>query len=332
MAKEKTFLDSLRKDYGDDIMIADSSGPWPSIPTGSLALDISIGIGGIPCGRFTEVYGAEASAKTTLALSIAKQALILGKRVLYVDLENVMDLTRARELLDGYMNENIIFVQPENAEQAFEIIEKGIDDKFGFIVLDSVGAIASTVELEEDDYGKAFVGITPRLLSKFLKKTSYKVRSNGTAVLMINQVRDKVGSYIQSYETPGGHALKHYSSVIILVSKVEDIKQGTDKIGIKVKFIVKKNKVHTPFREAAFPVMFKTGVDYYLDVVQFADFLGVLKGKGTYLEFEGNILALGQQRTAEILRTNEELLDKIVKACYNMARIDYPPRRDFFDS
>lgn len=321
--KTTDFLELLDTEDYTDVLIdrsVNENEKINAISTGALSLDISTGIGGIPVGRFTELYGAESSGKTTLALSIAKQAILSGKRVLYNDPEQGLDLKYASAIIgeDAYDKTKFVLVQPEVLEQALNICEFAIESKsFGLIILDSIAAMIPK-KVKEEDLGDSHVAVLARIFGQFLGRNLYSVRTNDIAFLAINQVRDKFGSFLTTYETPGGHEWKHIASIRIMLSKSGDITLGTDKnkIGIISKFTIKKNKLAPPFKSYDIPIIFGQGVDFYRDLVDFATMLGVLKRKGSYYAFEGEVLDIGVVKTIEIIKSRPEMLDKILELCY----------------
>jgi recombination protein RecA len=239
-------------------------------------------------------------------------------KVLYIDVENQLDLNYARALIAGLDTKRFIIAQPETAEQVFQLTEKAINSgEFSVIVLDSVGALSPEKE-KEDEFTDANVALTPRALSKFFRRDAYAIRQNNVAFLFINQVRDKIGAYIATFETPGGHALKHYTSLRIQLTASEQIKQGDQVVGIQSKFVIKKNKLAPPFRSATFPIMFGKGIDSIRDIVQFGVKLGTIKTRGAYFYFEDENLGQGSLAAMETISKKPDLLDKIVKTCYNI--------------
>lgn len=290
-----------------------------TIPTGSISLDISLGTGGVPLGRFSEIYGAESTGKTTLALSICKNAINLGYRVLYDDVEQALDLDFVKSIVDNYSENSMVIVRPETMEQALGIAESAIKSKeFGLVVLDSIGSLAP-LKVKEDELTDSNVALLSRMLTVFVQRNAYELRYSNTAFLGVNQVRDKIGSYYPTLETPGGHSWKHILSVRIQLSKLSDIEVGDDKIGIMTKFVVKKNKLAPPFRTFSFPIIFGKGVDSLRDLVEFATTIGILEKGGPYYKFRGETLASGLVGTTEYLKQNKDILDNIVNACYNVS-------------
>jgi len=325
----KEFIKELKKEFGDDIIERENK-DLRVIKTSSLALDLSIGVGGIPKTKFTEIFGPEGSGKTTLALELCKNTMNDGENVLFVDVENMLDAPYT-EFIVGYKfgEDNMIItntitdavmvvVQPETGEDSLNIVERGLlSDEFSLIIIDSVGALAPKRE-KEKELEKATVAETPRLLSKFLRRVAFFVRRNDVAVVFINQVRDKIGSYIGGYESPGGHALKHYTSVRIQLGKGKAILQDSDKIGVLTPFTVKKNKVAPPFRSYTFPIIYGKGIDNVRDIVLFAKFLGVVKTRGSHYIFEEDEhIGHGLNNVVESLENDKLTLDRIEKVCYN---------------
>ena len=324
----KDFLDDLQKEYGEDIL--KKRDKLAVISTGSLALDISTGVGGIPKAKFTEIYGPESSGKTTLAFEIFKNCLANGENALFIDAENAIDFSymekvtghKFREnstvLVDDNTDASGAVIQPETGEMSLNIIEKGlISGEFGLIILDSVGAL-SPKEEKEKDLEDSTVALTSRLLSKFFRRMSFFVRKHDIAVVFLNQVRAKIGGYVAGYESPGGYALKHYTSLRIFLGKGQIIKQGKDSIGVLTPFTIKKNKVAQPFGASTFPIISGEGIDYIRDVINFAKFLGVIKLRGShYVISDGEHIGHGMNNVIEFLKENETTLDKIVEMCYN---------------
>lgn len=333
MAKrEENFLDKILDEFGEDIALRKYEDGVPSISTGSLALDISTGIGGLPKGRFTEIYGPEGGGKTTLLLNIAKEAILAGEKVLYIDTENSLDYAYAEEIMGKLMKEdNPVVIQPQSAETSFEIALAGIESGFTCILFDSVAALSPQEELDKG-MDKMQVGLAPRLTAKFLRKVAFEVRKREVAFIYTNQVRANIGSYFGGYTTPAGYALKHYTSVRIYLSKGKDIEDGDNVIGNFVNFVIKKNKVGIPFRQATTNIIYGKGVDYYRDVISFASLLGVIKSRGSYFAFEEETIGNkpGVSNTAQALAKDQKLLDKIVKMCYNItgAKITEPEEKD----
>jgi len=318
--KETSFLDEILDKYGEEVAIRKYKKGIPAISTGSLGIDVSTGIGGIPKGRFTEIYGADGSGKTTLLLNIAKQALLAGERVAFIDTENSLDYAYAHDIIGDFDSDGLIIIQPESAEDSFEIALSAIDHGYGVILFDSVAALSPEKELE-NRMDKAQVALAPRLTSKFLRKVAFKVRQKEVAFVFTNQVRANMGSYVGGWTTPAGYALKHYVSLKIFLQRSDEIKDGEDVIGHFIKFTIKKNKVGKPYRQATTNIIWGKGIDFYRDVLSFGTLLGVIKNRGSYFGFEDETIGNkpGAANTARALGKDKELLDKIVEMCYNVA-------------
>jgi recombination protein RecA len=320
MAK-KSFVESVTEEFGEEVLTA-SSTIRQIIPTSSLAVNVSTGIGGIPKGRFTHIYGPDSAGKTTIGLDIAKNSLLHDGRVLYLDVEQTLDEGLVHNIIGDLRNdENFVVAMPRSAEDAFVLTERAIDSgEFDLIIFDSIGALAPEKELD-DDFGDAHYALVARLMTTFFKRNAFTVRTNDIAFVFLNQVRANIGSFIKTFELPGGHALKHYSSLTISLFKSEkiELKKGDPKtaVGNKVKFSMPKNKVGVPHRAGTFPIVWGDGIHPVRDVIDFATDLGVLSQRGPYKAFEDETLGLGILKTIEILEEDKELLDKIVESCYN---------------
>lgn len=314
---ELSFLEEILEDFGEEVHGRDSAGEF--ISTGCLSLDMSIGTGGIPVGRFTEIYGSEGAGKSTIALSIARNAIKGGKKVLYIDAENLLDYNLVGQIIgETFPKEMFILLQPNTAEDVLSIIERGINSgEFGLIVLDSIGALAANVE-QEAELTDQQMGTIPKLLAKFFRRTSYSLRTqNKTAVILLNQVRDNIGSYSKGFSIPGGHALKHFCSIIVALTKGQEIKADNQAIGITTTFVIKKNKLSSPFRGYTIPIIFGQGVDFYKDFVSFSEDIGVVTKAGPFYKFDGEVLGKGTANTIEFLKSNPKILDKIRERAYN---------------
>jgi len=288
-----------------------------TIPTGAFSLDVSMGTGGIPLGRFTEIYGAESTGKTTLALSICKNALDKGYRVLYDDPEQGLDKSIVKSLLGEDRMSKLTLAQPDTMEKALKIAELAIRTKeYELIVLDSIGSMAP-LKVKEDELDDANVALLSRMLTTFVQRNAFDVRYNNIAFVGLNQVRDKIGSYYAAFETPGGHAWKHLTSIRIQLSKIGDIQSEDEKIGILTKFVIKKNKLANPYKTFSFPIIFGKGVDSLRDLVEFSTVIGILDKGGSYYKFEGETLSNGLTNTVKYLEEHKDTLDKIVDKCYN---------------
>ena len=312
------FLTDIVDKFGDSVLV-DSTDVVDVIPTGSISLDVSIGVGGIPRGKITELFGSESSGKTTLAISVVKNALKLGLKSLYIDAENMLDYGLLRDMVGQEFNkEQLVILNPETAEDAFNMIEMGLGSgDFQLIILDSVGSMAPKKE-QEDDFEDANVALLARLVTKFLRRNAHVIAEKNIALLLLNQVRSKIGAYMASFETPGGHALKHFTSLRISLSRGQEMKIGNETVGIMTKFVIKKNKLSAPFRSFTIPIVFGKGIDEYSDAVDFCSMLGVIKKKGSYYKFEDVTLGQGKLQAGDYLEKHPETLDKIKVSVYNV--------------
>jgi recombination protein RecA len=318
--ENKSFEDLLLDEEFKDFFVTEENEEKDVkvIPTGSISLDVSLGIGGIPLGRFTEVYGAESSGKTTLAIGICGNALALNHKVLYLDPEIGITTQRIKEIIGEYDPNNFKIMQPDTMEDSLGIAELALKSKeFNLIVLDSIGGLAPT-KVKTDKLTDDNVAQLARIMTKFVHRNAYALKYSDTAFLGINQVRDQIGSYMSGYGTPGGHLWKHMLSIRIQLSKGIEIVQDKEKIGIMTKFVVKKNKLAPPFRTYMIPIIFTKGVDTLRDVVEFSTMLGILDKAGPYYKFEGENIGQGLVKTMEFLGNNKDTLDRIKDLCYNV--------------
>ena len=280
------------------------------ISTGSLSLDIATGINGIPKGRVTEVYGAESSGKSTLAYHLMAECQKTGGTAAYIDTEHALDPDYAKRC--GVNTEDLLISQPDFAEQALEICEYLVrSGAIEILVLDSVAALVPKVELE-GDMGDAHVGLQARLMSQALRKLTAAINKSHCAVLFINQIREKVGIIWGNPETtPGGRALKFYSSLRIDLRRTESIKKGTDIIGSRVKARIVKNKVAPPFKVAEFDIMFNTGISKESDIVDIGAELGIIQKSGAFYSFNETKLGQGKENAKSFLSENIEISSQI---------------------
>ena len=281
-----------------------------SIPTGSLSLDLALGIGGIPRGRVTETFGTESSGKSTLAYHIMAEAQKSGGTAAYIDAEHALDPGYAARC--GVDADELLISQPDTAEQGLEICEYLVrSGAIDIVVVDSVAALVPKSELE-GDMGDSHVGLQARLMSQALRKLTAAISRSNTAVMFINQIREKVGVIWGSPEvTPGGRALKFYSSVRIDLRKIESIKQGTDIIGARIRARVVKNKVAPPFRVAEFDIMFDEGISKEGDLVDLGDSMDVLKKSGSFYSLDDTRLGQGRENAKAFLRENKDVAARI---------------------
>ena len=283
-----------------------------AIPTGSLSLDLALGIGGIPRGRVTEIFGAEASGKTTLALNIIAQAQKLGGRVLYIDAEHALDTYYAT--ICGVNVNAMKGAQPGTGEEALDIAERMVrTHALDVIVIDSVAALVPRAEIE-GEMGESHVGLQARLMSQALRKLTGEISKSNTSVVFINQLREKIGVIFGSPEvTPGGRALKFYSSVRIDLRKSEVIKNGSEIIGNRVRAKVVKNKMAPPYRVAEFDILFNCGISKEGDIIDLGVSLGIIKKSGAFFDFGGTKLGQGREKAREYLLQHPEMANEIEK-------------------
>ena len=284
--------------------------PIEAIPTGSLALDLALGIGGIPKGRITEIFGPESSGKTTLAQHIIAQSQKNGGTVAYIDAEHAMDPGYAANC--GVKVDELLISQPDTGEQALEICEALVrSSAVDVIVIDSVAALVPKAEIE-GDMGDPQMGLQARLMSQALRKLAGAIGRSGTAVIFINQLREKVGIVFGNPEvTTGGRALKFYSSTRIELRRAEVIKQGNEAIGSRVKAKVVKNKVAPPFRTAEFDIMFQSGISQEGNILDVGIEQGLISKSGAFFSYGDTRLGQGREAAKAHLKQNPELAKEI---------------------
>ncbi|MFQ6121643.1 MAG: recombinase RecA [Dehalococcoidales bacterium] len=284
--------------------------PIEAIPSGSLALDLALGVGGIPRGRITEIFGPDASGKTTLGQHIIAEAQKRGGMAAYIDVEHALDPSYAANC--GVNVDDLLISQPDTGEQALEITEALVrSSAIDVIVIDSVAALVPRAEIE-GEMGDAHVGLQARLMSQALRKLAAAIGRSGTAVIFCNQLREKVGIIFGNPEvTPGGRALKFYSSVRIDLRRADTIKQGNEVIGSRVKARVVKNKVAPPFRTAEFDIMFDHGISREGNLVDLGVELGLIKKAGAFLSYGDIRLGQGREIAKQYLVQNPELAREI---------------------
>jgi recombination protein RecA len=313
----KQVLASIEKQFGKgsimslgDGDVAESQGV---IPTGSLALDQALGIGGYPRGRVVEIYGPESSGKTTLTLHAIREAQRGGGVAAFIDAEHAFDPTYARAI--GVDVERLLVSQPDSGEQALEIAEMLVrSGSVDVVVIDSVAALVPQAELE-GDMGDAHMGLQARLMSQALRKLTPVVHRTGTTLIFINQLRQKIGVVFGNPETTtGGNALKFYASVRLDVRRTGPLKVGDEPVGSKTKVKVVKNKMAPPFREAEFEIRWGQGIDAANDLVDFATQVGLLEKNGAHVSFEGEHLGHGRERVRETLLSRGELSAELRRA------------------
>lgn len=281
-----------------------------SIPTGSLSLDIALGIGGIPRGRITEIYGPESSGKTTICQHIVAEAQRLGGMAAYIDMEHALDPVYAARC--GVDIENLLISQPDTGEQALEIAETLVrSGAIDVVVIDSVAALVPRAEIE-GDMGDASMGMQARLMSQALRKLSGAINQTKTSVIFTNQLRQKIGIMFGNPETtPGGMALKFYASVRLDARRIQSIKVGPEIIGNRVRVRVVKNKVAAPFRTAEFDIMYNEGISKEGDVIDLATGLEIVTKRGAFFSYGDIRLGQGRENAKEFLRQNADICNEI---------------------
>ncbi len=288
-----------------------------AIPTGALSLDLALGIGGVPRGRIVEIYGPESSGKTSLALHVVAEAQRNGGTAAFIDAEHALDPSYARAI--GVDIDELLIAQPDTGEQALEIADMLIrSGALDVVVIDSVAALVPRAELE-GDMGDTHVGLQARLMSQALRKLAGTINRSDTTAIFINQLREKIGVMFGSPETtPGGRALKFYSSVRIDIRRIEAIKVGTENIGNRVRTKIVKNKVAPPFRIAEFDIMFGEGISREGSLLDVAVEEGIVRKAGAWFTYENEQLGQGREKAKDFLRQNPELAmqlqDQVLRA------------------
>ncbi|MBR3152438.1 MAG: recombinase RecA [Clostridia bacterium] len=283
-----------------------------AIPTGALSLDVALGIGGIPKGRIVEIFGPESSGKTTLALHTVAEAQKLGGEAAFIDAEHALDPVYAKRL--GVDIDNLIVSQPDTGEQALEIVEALVrSGAIDIIVVDSVAALVPKAEID-GDMGDAHVGLQARLMSQALRKLAGVLNKSKTVIVFINQLREKVGIMFGNPETtPGGRALKFYSSVRLDIRKIENLKQDGVVIGNRARVKVVKNKVAPPFREAEFDIMYGKGISKEGNVLDLAVNLDIIEKSGAWFSYDGSKIGQGRENAKMYLKENPKIMTEVEK-------------------
>ena len=308
-----TALSQIEKDFGKGTIMKLGENAHMSveaIPTGSLTLDLALGIGGVPKGRIVEIFGPESSGKTTVALHIAAEVQKLGGEAAFIDAEHALDPVYAKAL--GVNIDNLLVSQPDSGEQALEITDALVrSGAVDVVVVDSVAALVPQQEID-GDMGSSHVGLQARLMSQALRKLSGSISKTNCVVIFINQLREKVGvMYGNPETTTGGRALKFYASVRIDVRKVENLKQGDEVFGNRVKCKVVKNKVAPPFRVAEFDIIYGKGISKAGEIIDVAIELGIIQKSGSWFSYNGEKIAQGKENTKKTIAENESLMKEL---------------------
>lgn len=305
----------------------DGRAPVEVIPTGSIALDVALGIGGLPRGRVVEIYGPESSGKTTLALHAVANAQKAGGIAAFIDAEHALDPEYAKKL--GVDTDALLVSQPDTGEQALEIMDMLIrSGAIDVIVVDSVAALVPKAEIE-GEMGDSHVGLQARLMSQALRKITGALNSSGTTAIFINQLREKIGVMFGSPETTtGGKALKFYASVRLDIRRIETLKEGTDAVGNRTRVKIVKNKMAPPFKQAEFDILYGVGISREGSLIDMGVEHGFVRKSGAWYTYEGDQLGQGKENARGFLRDNPDLaneLDKKIKEKLGIgARVDAP--------
>ncbi|NQV37812.1 MAG: recombinase RecA [Candidatus Marinimicrobia bacterium] len=282
------------------------------ISTGCLSLDVALGVGGVPRGRIIELYGPESSGKTTLALHILAEAQKTGGYAAFIDAEHALDPNYAKRL--GVDTDELLVSQPDTGEQALEITETLVrSGAIDIIIIDSVAALVPKAELE-GDMGDTHIGLQARLMSQALRKLTGTVSRSNTCVIFINQIREKIGVMFGNPETtPGGRALKFYTSIRMEIRRITTLKDGTDSIGSRVRVKVVKNKVAPPFKQSEFDLMYGTGISYVGDIIDLALTGDILQKMGSWYAYGDTKIGQGKENAKKFLTENESIFSEVTK-------------------
>jgi recombination protein RecA len=306
-------LTQIEKQFGKGSIMKLGESPRLNIdviPTGSLELDIALGVGGIPRGRVTEIFGPESSGKTTVALHVIAEAQKAGGAAAFIDAEHALDPVYASNL--GVDIDNLLVSQPDTGEQALEIAEALVrSGAIDVIVIDSVAALVPKAEIE-GEMGDSHVGLQARLMSQALRKLSGIINKSNTSAVFINQLREKVGVMFGNPETtPGGRALKFYSSVRLDVRRIETLKQGTEMVGNRTRVKVVKNKVAPPFRQAEFDIIYGEGISREGSILDMGVSLDIINKSGAWYSYKDSRIGQGRENARQFLKGNPEIAEEI---------------------
>lgn len=307
---------SIMRLGGNQVIVSDNS-----ISTGCLSLDVALGVGGIPKGRITEIYGPESSGKTTLALHIVAEAQKAGGYAAFIDAEHAMDAQYSKKL--GVNVDELLVSQPDTGEQALEITETLVrSGALDVIVIDSVAALVPRAELE-GEMGDTHVGLQARLMSQALRKLTGTVSRSNTAVVFINQIREKIGVIYGNPETtPGGRALKFYTSIRLDIRRITTIKIGTDVVGNRTRVKVVKNKVAPPFKQTEFDIMYNQGISYTGDILDLAIQGDIIQKMGSWFSYSDMKIGQGRENSKDFLDDNEDVMKEVVTKVKSFMGLD----------
>jgi recombination protein RecA len=325
-------LSQIEKQFGKGAVMRmgqkDAAFEVPAIPTGSIAFDLALGIGGFPRGRVIEVFGPEATGKTTLAVHVIAEAQKLGGQAAFIDAEHAMDPKYAASI--GVDVDNLLISQPDYGEQALEIAEVLVrSGAVDVIVVDSVAALVPKAELE-GEMGDAHMGLQARLMSQALRKLTAIVSRSKTCFIFVNQIREKIGFFLGSPETTtGGRALKFYASLRVDVRRVAALKDGEKVIGNRVKVKIVKNKMAPPFRTAQFDIIYGEGISREGDLVDCGLELGLVEKSGTWYSYKGERLGQGRENVKKLLKERPEIadeMDRLIRVTVGLIKEDTPSK------
>jgi recombination protein RecA len=328
--KEKALdvaLAQIKKQFGEGALMRLGEATHlavEAIPTGSLALDLALGVGGVPRGRVTEIYGPEAAGKTTVCQHIVAEAQRRGGMCAYIDMEHALDPAYARRC--GVDVDNLLISQPDTGEQALEIAEALVrSGALDVVVVDSVAALVPRAEIE-GEMGDSSMGMQARLMSQALRKLSGAIKQSNTAMIFTNQLRQKIGVMFGNPETtPGGLALKFYASVRLDVRRIQTIKDGTEAVGARTRVRVTKNKVAPPFREAEFDIMYNEGISKVGDIVDLGVQLELITKRGAFFSYGDQRIGQGRENAKAYLKEHPEIADEIDAAVRRQAGLGKTP-------
>jgi recombination protein RecA len=306
-------LNAIEKQFGKGAIMSLGGADTADIaviPTGSVGIDLALGVGGLPRGRVVEIFGPESSGKTTLTLQAIAQAQKAGGVCAFIDAEHALDITYARKL--GVRIDDLLVSQPDNGEQALEIADKLVaTGAIDMIVIDSVAALVPKAEIE-GEMGDSHMGLQARLMSQALRKLTAATARNNTCVVFINQLRQKIGVVYGNPETTtGGNALKFYASVRLDIRKTGVVKNGEQAVGNKTRVKIVKNKVAPPFRECEFEIMYGSGVNAEGEIVDLASEAGLLEKSGAYYSWKGERIAQGRDKACQYMAEHPEVMDEL---------------------
>ena len=322
----ETALAQIDRQFGKGSVMrlgSEERAPIESIPTGAIALDVALGIGGLPRGRIVEVYGPESSGKTTIALHAIASAQAKGGVAAFIDAEHALDPEYAKKL--GVNIDDLLVSQPDTGEQALEIADMLIrSGSVDVIVIDSVAALVPRAEIE-GEMGDSHVGLQARLMSQALRKITGALSNTGTTAIFINQLREKIGVFFGSPETTsGGKALKFYASVRLDIRRIETLKDGQDSVGNRVRVKVVKNKLAAPFRQAEFDILYGEGISREGGLIDFGVEQDIVKKSGAWYTYEGEQLGQGKENSRRYLKENSELANEIEQKIKSKLGIGVP--------